>query len=308
MMNITLKQLRAFVAIAHAENISRAAEHLSLTQSAVSTALRELEQQLGLTLFDRTGKRIRINPQGHWLLPKAQRILDQVNSIAGELGQAGQQTLAIGASTTIADFLFPRLAIHLYDRFPGLEIHLESGNSSAILTELLSHRIELGLVEGICQHPKVTVTPWWTDRLVIIACPDHPLAGRGPLPPEALMESRWIMREAGSGTRSIFEHAFRHHLPHLDILTELKHVPTIKALVASGAGLACLSEIAVANEIDRDELAVLNIRDMTLERQFYLLRHKETYQSNIHTYLVDWVMQQSVQRGETANSERQGWI
>jgi DNA-binding transcriptional LysR family regulator len=300
-MNITLKQLRAFVAIAHTENVSRAATQLSLTQSAVSTALGELEQQLGLTLFDRTGKRIRINPQGHWLLPKAQRILDQVGSIAEELGQAGHQSLSLGASTTIADFLFPRLARHLYGQFPELELQLESGNSSAILSELLTHRIELGLVEGICQHPKITSTPWWTDRLVIVANPNHPLtvkAVNGPLSSEALKGSQWIMREAGSGTRAIFEHAFRALLPHFDILTELKHVPTIKALVANGDALACLSEITVAKELATGELAVLDIQGMALERQFYILQHKEAFQSEIHLHLIRWIMQQSKERKE----------
>ncbi|OIO71495.1 MAG: hypothetical protein AUJ58_00340 [Zetaproteobacteria bacterium CG1_02_55_237] len=294
-MHITLKQLRIFVSVARSENVSRAAVELCLTQSAVSMALKELEKQLGLQLFDRAGKRMLMNQQGHWLLPRAQRILDQIQAIARELGQASRQTLAIGASTTIADCLFPNLVTHLYAQAPDLELHLETGNSSAILAHLLTRKIELGLVEGVCQHPQITATPWWTDHLVIVASPSHPLVGQargGPLPVKVLAGTTWIMREAGSGTRSIFEHAFRAHLSDFNILAELKHVPTIKALVADSERLACLSAIAVKKEIASGELVILNVRGMKLERQFYMLQHKQVYQSDIHTHLIQWIMQQ----------------
>ncbi|PIX53360.1 MAG: hypothetical protein CO188_01290 [Zetaproteobacteria bacterium CG_4_9_14_3_um_filter_54_145] len=159
-MNITLKQLRIFAAVAQRENVSLAAIDLSLSQSAVSMALKELELQLGLKLFDRVGKRMLINQQGYWLLPRAQGILDQIQMIAGELGKAGRQLLAIGASTTIADCLFPALATHLYNTNPELELRLETGNTSAILAQVLARKIELGLIEGVCQHPQLVSTPW----------------------------------------------------------------------------------------------------------------------------------------------------
>ena len=294
-MNITLKQLRIFVAVAGTENVSRASEKLSLSQSAVSMALKELELQLGLKLFDRAGKRMLMNRQGHWLLPKAQHILEQVQVIGRDLGHASRQTLAIGASTTIADCLFPSLATHLYGQYPDLELHLESGNSSAILSLLLARKIELGLVEGVCQHPQVTSTAWWTDRLVIVASPNHPLAKQfgknGPLPVAALVNTTWIMRETGSGTRAIFEHVFREHLPGFGIMAELDHVPTIKALVAEGECLACLSEIAVKRELASGELVGIDIRGMELERQFYMLRHKQGYKSDMHAQLIEWIEQ-----------------
>jgi len=291
-MNITLKQLRIFVAVAATENVSRASERLSLSQSAVSMALKELELQLGLQLFDRAGKRMLMNRQGHWLLPRAQHILEQVQSIGRDLGHASRQTLAIGASTTIADCLYPSLAAHLYGRFPDLELHLETGNSSTILSLLLARKIELGLVEGVCQHPQVTATPWRTDRLVIIASPSHPLARQSAsasLPVEALANTTWIMRETGSGTRAIFEHAFSRFLTGFNIQTELGHVPTIKTLVAGGGYLACLSEITVKKEVASGELVTLDIRGKRLERQFYMLRHKQGFQSDIQQYLSRWV-------------------
>lgn len=294
-MNITLKQLRIFVAVAGNENVSRASEKLSLSQSAVSMALKELELQLGLKLFDRAGKRMLMNRQGHWLLPRAQHILEQVQSIGRELGYSARQTFAIGASTTIADCLFPSLASHLYEQYPDLELHLESGNSSSILSLLLARKIELGLVEGVCQHPQVTSTAWWTDRLVIVASASHPLAVRagkaGPLPASALGNTAWIMRETGSGTRAIFEHVFREYLPSFTIMAELDHLPTIKALVTGGDCLACLSEITVKRELARGELVAVDIRDMALERQFYMLRHKLGYQSDIQARLIEWIGQ-----------------
>jgi len=294
-MNITLKQLRIFVAVAGTGNVSRASEKLSLSQSAVSMALKELELQMDLKLFDRAGKRMLMNRQGHWLLPRAQHILEQVRAIGRDLGQSAPQTLAIGASTTIADCLFPSLATHLYGQYSDLELHLESGNSSTILSLLLARKIELGLVEGVCQHPQITSTAWWTDRLVIVAAASHPLAVRagraGPLSASELAGTAWIMRETGSGTRAIFEHVFREYLSSLSIMAELDHLPTIKALVKGGECLACLSEITVKRELASGELVAVDIRDMALERQFYMLRHKQGFQSDMHAHLLEWIAQ-----------------
>jgi DNA-binding transcriptional LysR family regulator len=303
-MNITLRQLHIFMAVAAGGNVTRAANELNLTQSAVSTAIRELEQQLGLSLFDRAGKRIRLNRQGDWLLPRARRILDQVQGLADELGQAGRQSFSVGASTTIADCLFPRLAVHLYAAYPGLELHLHSANSSDVLASLLAHSIEIGLVEGICQHPKIEATAWWTDRLAIIARPDHPLvrlAAGQPLPAEALAGSRWIMREPGSGTRDIFEHAFADLLTAFDIAAELPHLPTIKALVADGDTLACISEISVADELAAGRLARIGIAGHKLERQFYMLRHRQAYHGEIQRALADWLSKLSREKGSACN-------
>jgi len=297
-MNITLRQLDIFMAVAGSGNVTRAAGEMNLTQSAVSTAIRELEQQLGLSLFDRVGKRIRLNQQGDWLLPRARRILGQVQALAEELGQAGSHSLSVGASTTIADCLFPRLASHLYAEYPGLELHLHTGNSSSVLAGLLAHHIEIGLVEGICQHPKIEATAWWTDRLAIIARPDHPLvrrAAEGPLTAAKLAGSRWIMREAGSGTRAIFEHAFADLLPTFNIVAELPHVPTIKALVARDDALACISEISVADELADGRLARIAVRGRKLERQFYMLQHHQAYRSEIQLALTQWLQGLSTQ-------------
>jgi len=295
-MNITLKQLRIFVAVARTENISRAAVELSLTQSAVSMALRELEQQLGTQLFDRIGKRLLMNGQGHRLLPKAKQILDEVQDIGTGLGHAIRPQLVVGASTTIADCLFPTLATHLYAHHTDLDLHLESGNSHAIMALLLARKIDLGLVEGVCQHPQLTSTPWWTDRLLIVASPRHPLAKQAAgaaLPVTALKGSRWILREAGSGTRAIFEHALRAQLSGFEVAAELKHLPTIRALVAAGDALTCLSEISAAADIASGRLVSIDVRGITLERQFYLLEHRQGYRSAIHLELIDWIRQQA---------------
>jgi len=292
-MNITLKQMRVFVAVARVENVSRAATELHLTQSAVSMALRELESQLGRALFDRAGKRLLINANGAWLFPKALAMLEQVHDIAVQMGQADRQHLAIGGSTTIADCLFPKLARYLYETEPTLDLQLESGNSDAILALLLARNIDIGLVEGICQHPQVNATPWWNDRLVVIAHPSHPLARRaahGPLPVEALVGSTWILRERGSGTRAIFEHALRGHISDFTLRSELKHLPTIKALVSSGnAWLSCLSEISVAAEIKAGDLTTIAIEGISLERQFYMLEHKQAYRSSLVSGIIHWI-------------------
>ncbi|TLS66775.1 LysR family transcriptional regulator [Mariprofundus erugo] len=294
-VNVTLKQLRIFVAVARREHVSHAAAEMSLSQSAVSMALAALEEQLGATLFDRVGKRMVMNQQGNWLLPRAQYVLAQVEAIAGEFGSSGRKMCAIGASTTIADALFPSMSMHLYSVCPDLELYLETGNSSVIIDHLLARRIEIGLVEGVCQHPRILARPWFTDQLLIVAHPAHPLVLQSqetPLSVQQLSHSRWVMREEGSGTRAIFEHVFRTVLASFHIVATLKHVPSIKQLVASGDMLACLSALTVAGEIARGELKVVHMRDVQLERQFFLLQHRQAFYSEIHTELLQWIVQQ----------------
>lgn len=307
MMHITLRQLRVFVAVARTENVSRAAGQLSLTQSAVSMALKELELQLGRQLFDRAGKRMQLNAHGEWLFPRARRILDQVGEISDALGQAGRQQLSIGASTTIADCLFPTLAGHLYANDPLLNLQLETGNSDTILALLLARKIDLGLVEGVCQHPQVSAMPWWTDRLVIVASPGHPLVRRSAkkaLQAGELAGSQWMLREPGSGTRAIFEHAFRSLLPELILRAELKHLPTLKSLVADGDCLTCLSEISVAAEVASGKLAVVDIEGIELERQFYILEHRQAYRSERLDQLIDWI--RNTAKARSAGRQRGG--
>ena len=202
-MRFTLRQLEVFVAVAQHESVSRAARVLSLSQSAASTALAELEKQFDCQLLDRIGKRLKLNALGFQLLPKAVALLDRAEEVEELLrGRQGIGTLDVGATLTIGNYLATLLIGDFMQRFPGSRVRLAVRNTRTIIEEVRHHELDLGLIEGHCEAEDVITQPWVEDELSVFCSPRHPLAGSGPVPLERLLREAWIMREEGSGRMS----------------------------------------------------------------------------------------------------------
>ncbi|AXK40056.1 LysR family transcriptional regulator [Crenobacter cavernae] len=279
-MKFTLRQLEVFVAVARIESASRAAEVLSLSQSATSTALLELERQFDTRLFDRIGKRLKLNAQGEMLLPKAGELLDRARELEALLdGHHGFGPLNVGASLTIGNYLATLIIGRFLQIHPECRVRLEVHNTATIVRQVAHFELDLGLIEGDCQHPDLVAEPWVTDELVVFAAPNHPLANRGPLEPSDVASEAWILREPGSGTRETFDHAMRHWLTGLDIRLELEHTEAIKRAVESGLGIGCISRLALKEAFRRGSLVPLEMPGVDLTRQFHFLTHKQKYPS-----------------------------
>ena len=211
-MKYSLRQLEIFVAISRTESVSRASEALSLSQSATSTALSELERQFDLQLFDRVGKSLRINETGQQLLPRAVELLDRAKEIENLLqGHAGFGHMRIGATLTVGNYLATILVARFLQEHPESRIQLKVHNTSTIVQQIANHELDLGLIEGDCNHPDIEVQPWIADELVVFSAPDHPLASQRKVSLERLLQVDWILREKGSGTRETFDRAFHSH-------------------------------------------------------------------------------------------------
>src|SRR5690606_13327359 len=207
-MKFTLRQLEIFVAVANAGSVSRAAEQLSLSQSAASTALGELERAYDQTLFDRVGRRLVLNDTGQWLLPRALELLARAHELEGQLGtDQSIGNLRLGASLTIGNYLATLLVADFLQQHPASRVQLVVHNSASIIEQVAHYELDLGLIEGDMSHPDVLATPWLKDELVVFAAPDHPLARKKNVTLAQVMKEDWILREAGSGTRSTFERA-----------------------------------------------------------------------------------------------------
>ncbi|WP_136068165.1 LysR family transcriptional regulator [Modicisalibacter radicis] len=279
-MRYTLRQLEVFVAVAQHQSVSRAARELALSQSAASTALAELERQFDCQLLDRIGKRLKLNALGFQLLPKAVALLDRGEEIEELLrGQRGVGSLDVGATLTIGNYLATLLISDFMQRHPGSRVRLQVRNTASIIERIVQHELDLGLIEGDCQHADVVLQPWVEDELTVFCSPRHPLAGAADVSLEQLLREAWIMREQGSGTRLTLEHATRHRRGRFNILLELEHTEGIKRAVESGLGIGCVSHLALRDAFRRGSLVPIATPQLDLKRQFAFIWHRHKYLS-----------------------------
>jgi len=279
-MRLTLRQLEIFRAVAHAGSTTAAARAMPLSQSATSAALNELERVLNARLFDRVGKRLLLNDNGRALLPTALAVLDGALHVETAFGSPGADSfidLHLFASTTIGNYILPRLLAGYRLDHPAAGLELRIGNTRAVVTAVSDFATDLGMIEGPCHAVDVKVVPWLTDELVIVASSKHPLAKaakRTALSSTQLGEALWLLREPGSGTREAVEHALLPYLPQLKSTLILGSSEAIKNAAAEGLGLCCLSRSVVWDLVTSGRLSVLPTQLPPLTRRFALIHHE----------------------------------
>lgn len=277
-MRYSLRQLEVFLGVARHENVSRAAQGLAMSQSAASSALKELEGQFGVQLFDRVGKRLQLSELGHELRPQAERLLDQAQAFEAAL--AGDLTvghLNIGATLTIGNYVTVPMIAQFKKRFAQAQINLQVANTQSIAHQVASFDLDMGMIEGELHHSALQITHWRADELVVFAHPRHPLAGVKAVDDDALMQQSWILREPGSGTRQAFDRAMQGILSDLHIDLELQHTEAIKRAVEAGLGVGCLSRICLQDAFERGTLVPIAVPGRDFKRQWYLITHREKF-------------------------------
>lgn len=279
-IRITLRQLQLFSAIADTGSTAAAAEAVSLSQSATSAALGDLEDLLGVPLFDRVGRRLVLNDHGRTLLPMARALLDDARQIeehaAGRGPLAG--TLRLAASTTIGNHLMPPLLARFRARAPQCRIDLVIGNTREVAEAVEAFTVDLGLIEGPPPVAGLEVIPWIEDELRIVAGAGDPLAAldaRGErIGVKALRQAAWLLREPGSGTREEVAQALLPHLRQLDPAMTLGSSEAIKNAVAAGLGISCLPACVVDEAAAAGRLVALRTTLPRLVRRFAIVHHR----------------------------------
>jgi DNA-binding transcriptional LysR family regulator len=280
-MAVTLRQLQIFAKVAEQESVTHAASEMKLTQSAVSMALSELERYSDAPLFNRQGKRLHLNDRGRQLLPMVDKLQMQHQEIEMFLVESLRKPcgiLHVGASTTIGNYLMPRLITLFSQHYPEAKVLLQVGNASQIEAGIMSGELDLGLSEGFQMNPTLTANKWRDDELVIVTAPQHPWTQVKKLGAEQLQQVSWIVREQGSGTRDVFEAALKQQQITFTVAMELGHTEAIKKAVEAGAGCACLSRMAVQRELDHGWLVEIPTC-LNLKREFILLTKEGRYRS-----------------------------
>jgi DNA-binding transcriptional LysR family regulator len=276
-LHISLRQLAVFVATARAGSTRGAAERISRSQSAASAALAELEQALGVELFDRVRRRLVLNENGRALLPRAAALLDQAAEIQQLFHGEHAMPLRVAASLTIGEVLMPDLLARWKARHPASPVRIDIGNTREVVQAVAAFEADLGFIEGPQTHPELRVEPWLTDEMLVVASPDHPLARRRKVTPDALRDAVWAMREAGSGSREVVDHWLLEHLGRIELAYEVGSTEAIKRLALNGTALACLSRLTVADALTAGTLVTLRTGLPPARRRLSIVRHQDKH-------------------------------
>ena len=270
-------RLVVFRAVAEQLSFRKAAEELYLTQPAVSLQIKALEEDVGVQLLDRTGARITLTAAGQVLLTYCEQIKmllaqtkHEIAALSGE--HAGQ--LALGASTTIAQYVLPRLLGEFRREHPRVHPTLISGNTEHIVEAIEKQKIVLGFIEGPARSREVKTQPFLEDELVLIASTAHEWTERSSVSCSEIAATPLLMRERGSGTRHVIELAIERQgvkRNTLQIVMELDSTEAIKSAVEAGLGIGFVSRWAIAKDMRLgSSFEIVEVQGLRIKRQFLI--------------------------------------
>ena len=298
MAGMTLDQLRIFLAVVEHLHFTRAAEALYITQPAVSAAIQSLEEEYGVKLFHRIGRRIEIADAGKLLQVEAQKILDSVTMTERglrELNNLQRGELKLGTSLTIGNYWLPDKISSFKRQYPGIFVNCTLGNAEEICEGTATGLFDLGLVTGEikpslknCLEQEVV----GSDRLQIVVGKSHPWFERIEIPASELPTTAWVMRESGSGAQQMFEQSLQKwgiDPSELNVILVLNSSEMVKAVVESGVGAAAIPELMVSKEIQLDTLRSIQVIDSTegsnvtfeIVQPVWKLKHRQRFQTRL---------------------------
>jgi DNA-binding transcriptional LysR family regulator len=275
--HLTIRQLEVLAAVGREGSVTAAAESLHLTQPAVSMQLRQLEEQLELTMFETVGRRLQITEPGKELVQLAIELLarlDDLEQTARSLRGVGHGRVRLGVVST-AKYFAPRLLAQFLKLHAGLEFKLTVHNRAQIIDQLQSYSIDLGIMGQPPEGLHLEGTPFAHNPLVSVGAPSHPLSLRRGLRPQDLAAQPFIVREAGSGTRNAMDRFFADHEVKVRHVMEADSNETIKQAVMAGIGLGFLSLHTVRPETAAGRIAVLDVQGLPLRRQWYVVHSSQ---------------------------------
>ncbi len=278
MRNLTLKQLRALSAIGRTRKIVSAAKELNLTPPAVTLQLQQLEEETGFRLFDRASDGLRPTDAGQAMLDTAAQVWALIAACEDRLAalkgvSAGR--VSVGVVST-AKYFAPNLVAAFAKAHPGVELRLRVGNRDDIILALREFQIDVAIMGTGPRDLPVEASLIGDHPLLIIAPPDHPLAGERRIPKARMTDEVFLTREEGSGTRTSME-VYLDGLPRRSgtLRIEMGSNETIKQAVMAGLGIAFISAHTVAAEIESGRLVSLDVEGLPVRRQWFVVRRAD---------------------------------
>ena len=274
-MNITFRQLRVFTEVARQGSMIRAAESLHLTPPAISMQIKEIETQVGLSLFDRAGRRVSLSTAGEYFLVHAKRLLADLKEAENAMARfkrLDHGLLTIGIVST-AKYFVPHLLARFHEEHPGVEVRLRVvGNREQLVAMMEASEVDLSVMGRPPKEIATRAEAFAAHPLVFVAPPDHPLLAMGQVPVGAMQGYPFIAREHGSGTRAAMAAFFAEHRFEPRITMEMSSNETIKQAVMAGMGLAFLSLHTIGLEVRTGLLRLLDVDGTPLMRTWNIVR------------------------------------
>ncbi|MXN78904.1 LysR family transcriptional regulator [Burkholderia sp. 4701] len=274
-MNFT--HLAAFYAVVETGSVTAASERLHVSQPALTREIRELEERLGVTLFDRMPRGMRPTEAGRLLADYAAQIFslaDVAEAAVGEFAGLTRGQLGIGSSRTIGVYLLPAVLNEFRARYPGITVDLRISNSENIENAVLANERQIGMIEGPCDDTAFDAAVIGRDALIAVAAPAHPLARKRQLTADAIGKAELVMREPGSGTRTVVEQAYAQRGVTLEPKLSVGSAEAIKQLVRLGNAIAWVSRSTVIEELASGALVQLPVKDLKIERNLCMIWRK----------------------------------
>lgn len=308
---ITLKQLSVFISIYQTGSTSAASEQLHLSQSAVSSALTELEDRLKMPLFERIGRRLHRNDNAQAIYIQAQAIVSQCLTLEQyHQYQAGR--IHVGASTTIGNYVLPSLIQQIYGERPEAKIEFFIGNTRDVVSEVEQLKVDIALVEGMPRPTDskfIEQKSWRQDQLIVFAKKDSKwLQGieakqdnnksddkyKEPsykLTTKELAKIPLLVREPGSGTRQVIDEQLLQYMPQAEVVLAIQQSEAIKNMVKADIGFGCLSQHVIEADLKQGSLIAIDIKDIDLQRVWWMIWHKQRHKSDIWQQFVSSLAQ-----------------
>ncbi len=288
-------KLRVFCTVAETKSFSKASEIIHLTQPAVSLQIQALEEMYETKLFDRTSSAVTLTPAGEILYRYAKHILSLYALAEKEIGELTglvKGSVSVGASTTIANYLLPRVIADFKKTRPKVKINMQVGNTKRVVELLKGGNIDIGLVEGEVARQKLTMEKLIEDELVLIVPPQHQFAKKKEVSVFEVTSEPFIMREEGSGTRQMIEKYLEKHgitPQNMRISMILGSTEAIKQAVENGLGISIISRWAALKEVKFETLKTVSFKEERFLRNFTLIYPKHEVLSHAAEEFLDYL-------------------
>jgi DNA-binding transcriptional LysR family regulator len=300
---LTLRQMEIFLNVVKEGHLTNVAKGMGLSQSAISMAIKELEKILGNPLFDRINKKLILNEMGRSFQKEIAPIIKKINDIEYEFkNTVNKGMVRVGASTTVVDYLMPPIICSYMNNYPDVKVALKEGNTKSIVELIKEGKLDVGFIEGMVNDADIIKEVVGVDELVVVTT-DPELDKECFI--DALQARKWVLREEGSGTREVFLDYVKDKVDHINIFLELGHTESIKSLLMNHQCLACISKIAVRNEIEDKKLIQVPLKNFECKRHFFMIYHKDKYKSDLFAkfvYFTKHMMIQLLEENNFANS------
>lgn len=277
MLPISIRQLQVFESVARHLSHSRAAAELFLSQPAVSMQLKQLEQVVGLPLFEQVGKKLHLTAAGKELLRYARsmlQLMQEMEAVFGEMKGLERGQLNIAAVST-ANYFMPQLLAKFIQAHPKLQVSLSVANRDAVIKQLADNIADLAIMGQPPEGTEMRAEAFMENPLVVIAAPSHPLAHAKNIQPRQLAKETFLLREKGSGTRGVVERFFASHKLALPAHMEMDTNEAIKQSVQAGMGIGIISRHGIELELETRRLVVLDVDRFPIVRHWYIVQRKD---------------------------------